>query len=243
MLTIGQLARYTGVPAKTVRFYHSIGLLPEPARDASGYRRYSAGDAVQLLRIRTLAESGIPLARIDSALEASPEAFRVTVGQIEHELADRIARLQGTALRLRQLASEGQQLPAGVAAYLDQLEQIGLSQEWIAMERDLWILVFATHPESAVELLADQHQAKTLPEVQQIYRDYDQSRDLDPDDPRLADLAERILHISKARYAAQQPPAAPPDSPIPQLIQDLVNSASPAWKRLDRYLRAGLRMN
>ncbi len=36
MLTIGQLARHTGVPAKTVRFYHSIGLLAEPARDAAG---------------------------------------------------------------------------------------------------------------------------------------------------------------------------------------------------------------
>lgn len=242
MLTIGQLARYTGVPARTVRFYHSIGLLPEPTRDASGYRRYSAGDAIQLLRVRTLAESGIPLARIGSALKASPEAFRETVDQIERELADRIARLQDTAVRLRQLASDGQQLPPGVADYLDLLGEIGLSSEWIAMERDLWILVFATHPEAAVELLADQHHAKTLPAVRQIYRDCDQSRDFDPDDSRLRALADRILYISNARYAARQPPAAPPDSPIPQLIQDLVNSASPAWKRLDRYLRAGLRM-
>ena len=42
MLTIGQLASYTGVTVRAVRHYHQIGLLPEPDRDASGYRRYGA---------------------------------------------------------------------------------------------------------------------------------------------------------------------------------------------------------
>ena len=43
MLTIGQLAAYAGVTVRAVRHYHQIGLLPEPERDASGYRRYGAG--------------------------------------------------------------------------------------------------------------------------------------------------------------------------------------------------------
>jgi hypothetical protein len=120
------------------------------------------------------------------------------------------------------------------------LERIGLSKTWITMERDLWTLAFATHPETAPHLLADQHEAKTLPEIQQIYRDYDRARDLDPEDLRLRDLADRILRASRARYATEPPPGPPPESPIPQLIQDLVNSTSPAWKRLDRYLRGGL---
>jgi len=59
------------------------------------------------------------------------------------------------------------------------------------MEHDLWILAFATHPEAAAALLADQHQAKTLADVQQVYRDYDQARDLNPDDPRLKQLADQ----------------------------------------------------
>jgi hypothetical protein len=42
MLTIGQLAAYAGVTVRAVRHYHQIGLLPEPERDASGYRRYGA---------------------------------------------------------------------------------------------------------------------------------------------------------------------------------------------------------
>ena len=38
MLTIGQLAAYVGVTVRAVRHYHQVGLLPEPERDASGYR-------------------------------------------------------------------------------------------------------------------------------------------------------------------------------------------------------------
>ena len=38
MITISQLARHAGVTIRAVRHYHQIGLLPEPERDASGYR-------------------------------------------------------------------------------------------------------------------------------------------------------------------------------------------------------------
>ena len=39
MLTISQLASYADVTVRTVRHYHAKGLLPEPERDHSGYRR------------------------------------------------------------------------------------------------------------------------------------------------------------------------------------------------------------
>lgn len=52
MLTIGQLASYTGVTVAAVRHYHRIGLLPEPERDRSGYRSYDAGAVVRLIRIQ-----------------------------------------------------------------------------------------------------------------------------------------------------------------------------------------------
>jgi DNA-binding transcriptional MerR regulator len=236
MLTIGQLARHTGVPAKTVRFYHSIGLLAEPARDASGYRRYSATDAIALLKVRGLAEAGIPLAQIPALLTANREDRAAAIERIDHDLEHRITRLQDTRRRLHTVTDPAG-TPPGVAPYLEFLRQMGLSASWVQMEHDLWILAFATDPEAAQALLADQHQAKSLPEVQQVYRDYDKARDLDPDDPRLADLAERIAEIARDRYYDQPPPAPPADSPVPALIQDMINSASPAWRRLDRYLR------
>src|SRR6266851_1218721 len=59
MITIGQLAAYAGVTIKAVRHYHQRGLLEEPPRDSSGYRRYSAQHAIDLVKIKTLAELGV----------------------------------------------------------------------------------------------------------------------------------------------------------------------------------------
>ena len=38
-VTIGQAAAFAGITVKTVRHYHEHGLVEEPRRDASGYRR------------------------------------------------------------------------------------------------------------------------------------------------------------------------------------------------------------
>ena len=70
MLTISQLARYAGVTVRAVRHYHAKGLLPEPGRDHSGYRRYDAAAVVELVKIRTLADAGIPLSRVRGLLAA-----------------------------------------------------------------------------------------------------------------------------------------------------------------------------
>ena len=51
-LTIGQLAHATGVPAKTIRYYEHVGVLPVPSRSATGYRQYSRRDVHRLLFIR-----------------------------------------------------------------------------------------------------------------------------------------------------------------------------------------------
>lgn len=58
MLTISELASYAGVTVRAVRHYHAKGLLPEPERDRSGYRRYGGDAVVDLIRIRTLAGPG-----------------------------------------------------------------------------------------------------------------------------------------------------------------------------------------
>jgi len=79
MLTIGQLAASAGVTVRAVRHYHQIGLLPEPDRDASGYRRYGATAVVSLIKIRTLANAGVPLSHIGQMLEADAPAFAAAV--------------------------------------------------------------------------------------------------------------------------------------------------------------------
>ena len=51
-LTIGQLAKATGVPPKTIRHYEAVGTLPLPRRSAAGYRLYSDADVRRLEIIR-----------------------------------------------------------------------------------------------------------------------------------------------------------------------------------------------
>jgi len=48
-MNIGQVAKHSGVSAKTIRYYESIGLIPEARRTESGYRTYSDKD-VETLR-------------------------------------------------------------------------------------------------------------------------------------------------------------------------------------------------
>jgi DNA-binding transcriptional MerR regulator len=238
VITIGQLARYAGVSTKTVRVYHDKGLLPEPDRDASGYRRYAAQDAIELIKIRTLAEAGVPLTRIKALKAAPDEAFRRALTEIDADLTARIRRLRHTQRRLRELASgQTRLLPPEVDQHLQRLRALGFSERWVTLEGDLWILVFATHPDIAHELFRDQAQAVTDPSLRQLYLDYDHAHDLDPRDPFLADLARRIVDATTQRYGTGDLPGQATGSEIPRLIQGAVNAASPAWQRLDELIR------
>src|SRR5688572_13380340 len=105
MLTIGQLAAYAGVTVRAVRHYHQVGLLPEPERDASGYRTYGALAVVQLTKIRTLAEAGVPLAKVGELLDADEETFAEAVQGIDRRLRGEIKRLQANRKRIAQLAA------------------------------------------------------------------------------------------------------------------------------------------
>ena len=148
MLTIGQLASYAGVTIRAVRHYHQVGLLPEPERNVSGYRTYDADAVVRLIRIRTLADAGVPLARVHELLDAEAETFAEGTAQIDRELRAQIRELQELRRRIAQLASgDSLAVPEAVSAYLDMVRDIGAPEELIAAERDAWILVAARYPD------------------------------------------------------------------------------------------------
>ena len=241
VITIGQLARYVGVSTKTIRVYHAKGLLPEPPRDGSGYRRYSAQDLVDLIKIRTLAEAGVPLARIAGLVTGSTAELQSAAAEVEGDLTARIDRLVSTRDRLRDLAAgRSPFLPGEVEQHLQRLHDLGFSDRWIGMERDLWILTFATAPDTAHRYFADQAEAQADPVLGSLYLEYDRAHDFEPEDPALVDLADRIVNASIERYGVDNLRQEPIDADLPQLVQSSINASSPAWKHLDTLIRTGL---
>src|SRR3954449_1166096 len=118
MLTISQLAAYAGVTVRAVRHYHQIGLLAEPERDESGYRRYGAKAVVSLIKIRTLANAGVPLSQIAQMLAADAPTFAEAVRRIDSHLCGEIERLETNRQQIAQLAAgDSLALPPEVTAY------------------------------------------------------------------------------------------------------------------------------
>jgi DNA-binding transcriptional MerR regulator len=205
MLTIGQLAAYAGVTMRAVRHYHQIGLLPEPERDASGYRRYGATAVVSLIKIRTLANAGVPLSQIGQMLEADASTFAEAVQRIDSHLRDEIERLETSRKQIAQLtAGDSLALPPEVIYYLDRLREIGVSQRMVEAERDGWILVAARWPDRVREWMPSKFAQLDNPQLVRLYRLGSEILDSDAgdDDPRLEEAADIMAGLLAHAYTS-----------------------------------------
>jgi len=234
MITIGQLAAYAGVTIKAVRHYHQRGLLEEPPRDSSGYRRYSAQHAIDLVKIRTLAEAGVPLARVKELFAADPDQFAAAITQIDHNLQERVKELRRTRDRIARLGS-GDRLfvSAEVADFLELLHELGVSRRTIQMERNGWILMQSASPKQAAIWLADKRDALGDPEFRAIYLEYDAAFDWSPEDRRLNALAVRTERWFAKRHDRRKTgEGSVLDPTLAQLVATSVGMSSPAWDRI-----------
>ncbi|MBE1584021.1 MerR family transcriptional regulator [Nonomuraea angiospora] len=238
MITIGQLADYAGVTTKAIRHYHERGLLPEPDRDSSGYRRYTAKDAIDLVKIRTLANAGVPLARIKDVLDAGPDALTAAIAEIDHNLQDRIEQLRRTRDQLAQLHG-GDRLfvTPEVADHLDELRELGVSERQIHLERDGWILMQTASPEDVRVWIAERRELMTDPEFRALYLEHDAAYDWSPGDPRLPALAERTRDWFTRHHSRSE--TRPVHNPtIARLAaQSQPGASSPAWDRLGQLMK------
>lgn len=126
-MRIGELADRLGVNPKTIRYYESIGLLPEPERTPSGYRDYDEGAVDQLTFIRTAQRLGVTLDEVKEILGfrergEAPCAYVRGVLDAQVDTIDRrIAELQELRGQLVELAAEADNLPPADAGITCQL--------------------------------------------------------------------------------------------------------------------------
>lgn len=236
MLTIGRLAAYAGVTVRAVRHYHRIGLLPEPERDHSDYRTYDAAAVVRLIRIRTLAEAGVPLARVRELLDADPATFAAGTHEIDRRLRAQIRTLQEHRASIARLgSSETLALPPEVLDYLDRLRAIGAPEEMIAPEREAWILMAARWPEQIPAMMADKVAQLEDPEVVRLYRLLGRLAQDWQDEALLAETADVLCDLfaqADANGALDRQDDSTPDPAFVGLVDALADSAHPVVGRL-----------
>jgi DNA-binding transcriptional MerR regulator len=207
VLTIGQLAAYAGVTIRAVRHYHQVGLLPEPGRDASGYRTYDADAVVRLIRIRTLAEAGVPLARVQRLLDADGETFAAATAEIDRDLRRQIRELQEHRRRIAQLASgDTLAVPPEVLDYLDLVRGIGAPDQLVEAERDAWILVAARYPERISAFMADKRAQLQDPRTVRFYQLVGRILESaeDDHDPLITEMADLLVELFEEAAADGQ---------------------------------------
>ena len=108
-MNIGAVARTTGIPAKTIRYYESVGLLEKPARSGGNYRVYGERDVATLRFVQRARHLGFSIKEIAGLValwhdrrRASAEVRQLAVahlGEVERKLAE----LETMRATLRQL--------------------------------------------------------------------------------------------------------------------------------------------
>lgn len=107
---IGEAARMSGVSAKMIRHYESIGLIPPATRTFAGYRLYNAADVHRLSFVRRARALGFPIEQIEALLglwddrtRASAEVKKLAQAHVE-ELTAKIGEMQAMQRTLQDLA-------------------------------------------------------------------------------------------------------------------------------------------
>lgn len=98
-MQIGELAKLTDTSTKTIRFYEDSGLLPPPARTASGYRDYGPEIVDRLRFIRQGQAAGLTLQKVHQIL-AIHDRGEVPCGHVRHVLNTRLDEVRAQIAEL-----------------------------------------------------------------------------------------------------------------------------------------------
>jgi len=109
-MNIGQAASCSGISAKMIRHYESLGVLPRVGRTQAGYRVYGESELETLRFIRRARSFGLPMTRIAALVglwqdceRPSAEVKRIATEHVR-ELRARMAELGGMCSALEELA-------------------------------------------------------------------------------------------------------------------------------------------
>ncbi|WP_338676335.1 MerR family transcriptional regulator [Streptomyces sp. SCSIO 30461] len=211
-MRIGEIAALVGVTPRAVRHYHHQGLLPEPARQANGYRDYSVRDAVLLARIRRMTELGLGLDEVRDVIadDAGRELVEV-LEELDQDLARQQEQLGERRQRLRLLlaqaragrvTAEGPLSPelSALFATVDRAMAGRPASAMAAKDREILALLdTATPGDGREELVGAMRRLTEVPgaaeRVYEVYAQLDALAEAGPDDPRVEQAAQALIAV------------------------------------------------
>jgi DNA-binding transcriptional MerR regulator len=209
MLRIGEVADLAGVSTRTVRHYHQIGLLPEPARSANGYRGYELRDVVVLLRVRRLAELGLRLDEIAGVLaDDAGRELRDILAELDTDLSEQERRIHLRRQRIAELLAKAEasmfsgevvDLLTGIDRPTPKPSIVENDEDLVAQMFDVMVGALASAPAGIYRTaLVDRQLAGQLTELAGSFREL---AALPPDHPAVAGLAARAAGLAPAVLA------------------------------------------
>ncbi len=104
-MTVGELARRTGVSVRTLHHYDEIGLLSPSSRTETGYRLYAAAEISRLQQIVSLRQMGFSLGEIRACLDGADYSFRQVIALHAAHLREQAAAQLRLGERLEALVN------------------------------------------------------------------------------------------------------------------------------------------
>ncbi|AZI59302.1 MerR family transcriptional regulator [Nakamurella antarctica] len=199
-MRIGELAKIAGVSTRAIRHYHSVGVLPEPARRSNGYREYGSKDLLSLVRLVRLAQLGLTLDQIRDALdEQTGHEIRNIFIEIVTDLDAQINELTRRRRSIAEVLSRDVDLVSSpaMASLLDRLRGVVGDQDLVRREQELLEVAEATMPVERFAELAEKYAVLLAdPQVIATSRDlaarFERLIDQGPEHPEVLEVAELI---------------------------------------------------
>ena len=208
-MRIGELAALVGVSTRTVRHYHRLGLLTEPVRLTNGYRDYRLRDAVELARVRRLAELGLSLDEIRQVLAGDRgRDLREVLQELDADLARQQETIAQRRHRLAALLAADQLHPdaavsPAMASVLSDLTAGGST--FAGHDREMLTMIDTATDPAGREALSALFRPLTEPGAQAkteaIYARLDDLATAESTDPRVAALAADLAEHLPAELA------------------------------------------
>ncbi|MEV6258236.1 HEAT repeat domain-containing protein [Nocardia sp. NPDC051911] len=102
-MLIGEVARRSGVSARMLRHYDSLGLVRPTGRTVGGYREYSPEDIRRIFHVEGLRSLGLSLSQIARALDEAAFTPSTLVGELIRKTEERLKRERELLERLRRV--------------------------------------------------------------------------------------------------------------------------------------------